>query len=101
MGEMVGMTQATYSRKENGFTRISNSEWELLAKKLDVSLDEIYGEDAKTIIYKNKEGNNNFNFGTIHINIPDFIVNYMELLREQNELLKSENQVLKDQIKDE
>lgn len=96
VANLVGMTQPNYSRKESGITRISKQEWDLIAKKLEVELDDIYEDDASTIIYKNGTGNDNFNFGgTININIPDFVMNYMELLKEQNEILKKENDLLK------
>ncbi len=34
VAEMVGMTQSNYSRKENGFTKMFQPEWELIAKKI-------------------------------------------------------------------
>ena len=67
VADLVGMTQPNYSRKENGFTKISNEEWELLAKKLQIPVEEIYEEEAKTLINKNKEGNNFFLLQSVSI----------------------------------
>jgi len=98
LADLVGMTQANYSRKENGLSKITQQEWELLAKKLNVPIESIFEEEPKNIIYKNIKGNS-FNSGTININIPDFVMNYMELLKTENSQLKSENQNLKEQLK--
>jgi len=96
------ISQSNYSRKENGITRISKQEWERFAKKLDVKVEEIYEEDPATTIYKNNKGNSfrySFNSGTINIHIPDFLVDYIELLRQQNDILNTENQELREKLK--
>lgn len=92
------MTQPNYSRKENGITRINQKEWEYIAQKLDVNTEDIFEEDETTVIYKNNKGNS-FNLGTININVPEFILEYIEFLKQQNELLKEEIQNLKAQTK--
>jgi hypothetical protein len=38
----LGMDTTNYYRRENGVTKISKSEWDLMAKELNVKLDEIY-----------------------------------------------------------
>ena len=99
LADLVGMTQANYSRKENGISKIGQQEWDLLAKKLNVPLENIFEEEPKNIIYKNIKGNS-FNSGTININIPDFVMSYMEMIKNENIELKIENEILKTQIKD-
>ncbi len=96
VANLVGMTQPNYSRKENGLTKISKPEWELLTKKLDVILEDIYEEEPKTTIIDANIKGNSFNSGIINITIPDFILNYIELLQKQNEKLEQEIQRLKD-----
>lgn len=100
IADLLGMTQSNYSRKEKGITRISPQEWEHMAKKLEVELDEIYQPDESNIIYKNNRGNSfsNFNSGTININIPEFVLEYIEVLKEKNECLNEELRVLKSQL---
>lgn len=82
IADLLGMTQPNYSRKENGITRITRQEWEFIARKLDVNIEDIFEQDETTVIYKNNKGNS-FNSGTIHINVPEFVLEYMEFLKEQ------------------
>lgn len=98
IADMLGMTQSNYSRKEKGSTKISIIEWERIAKKLEVPLEDIFEEDEKKMAYVNNNGNNNFNFGTINFNIPDFVLNIIEILQESNKTLTIENQILKEKI---
>lgn len=97
LADLIGMTQSNYSRKETGHSRISTPEWVHIAKKLNVELDEIYEDDDPTIIYKNNRGNS-FNSGTININMPEILIEYIEVLKEQNERLKMENESLRNQL---
>lgn len=96
---MVGMTQSNYSRRESGVRKISNSEWDLLAKKLNVNKEEIFEED-NNLIYNRSKGNSSINnFGNIsYFNVPDFVLEHIELLKVQNLELKEENKLLKEKI---
>ncbi|WP_396146904.1 helix-turn-helix domain-containing protein [Flavobacterium sp.] len=99
LAELVGMTQPNYSRRENGFKKISSQEWDLFAKKLDVNKEQIYEEDNQNVVYKNIKGNS-FNSGNIsYFNVPDFVLEHIELLKVLNKELKEEIQSLKDQLK--
>lgn len=89
LADRIGMSQTNYSRRENGLTRISDKEWDRLAKELEVEKDDIFEEDNPYIVYKNNKGNS-FNSGTIYFNIPDFVLEHIELLKEQNQFLKKE-----------
>ncbi|MFC6267317.1 hypothetical protein [Frigoriflavimonas asaccharolytica] len=61
-------------------------------------MEEIYEEDVpKTYIYKNIKGNS-FNSGTININVPDFVMNYIQLLERKVMNLEEEIQKLKEVI---
>lgn len=97
IADLLGMTQPNYSRKENGITRIPPKEWEFIARKLDVNVEDIFEQDETTVIYKNNRGNS-FNSGTININVPEFVLEYIELLKKENELLKEEIQILQNKL---
>jgi hypothetical protein len=58
-----------------------------------------YKEDNQNVIYKNIKGNS-FNSGNIHyFNMPDFVLEHIELLKEQNKVVKEENNILKEKLK--
>ncbi len=95
LAKLAAMSQPKYSRKESGYDPILKAEWDLLAKVLEVPVEEIFEEDvAKTYIYKNINGNG-FNSGTININVPDFVMNYIQLLEKKVVHLEEELQKLK------
>ncbi|HAH55554.1 MAG TPA: transcriptional regulator [Flavobacterium sp.] len=98
LADLVGMTQSNYSRKENGVKKIVDAEWDKIAKELEVKKEDIYEEDNVRIVYKGDKGSVN-NSGTIHyFNMPDFVLEHIELLKSQNASLKIENQKLKEEI---
>jgi transcriptional regulator with XRE-family HTH domain len=90
LADLIGMTQSNYSRRENGLKKISDTEWNKIAKELKVKKEDIYEEDNQTIIYKNIKGNNSINnCGNIHyFNVPDFVMEHIELLKAQNSELR-------------
>lgn len=90
LADLIGMTQSNYSRRENGLKRISDPEWTKIAKELKVKKEDIYEEDSQTIVYKNIKGNNSINnSGNIHyFNVPDFVMEHIELLKAKNIELK-------------
>lgn len=82
LADLIGISQSNYSRREKGLKKISNMEWVKIAKYLDVAKEEIYESD---------------NFNTIDINhsfkaesftIPNFIIEYIEMLTEKNKQLE-------------
>ena len=83
LADLIGMTQSNYSRRENGLKKISESEWDRIAKGLKVNKEDIYEEDNQNIIFKNIKGNSSvYNSGTIHyFNMPDFVLEHIELLK--------------------
>jgi transcriptional regulator with XRE-family HTH domain len=101
LADLVGMTQPNYSRRENGLKKISDAEWAKIAKELKVNKEDIYEEDNQNVIYKNIKGNNSINnSGNIHyFNMPDFVLEHIELLKEQNKVVKEENNILKEKLK--
>ncbi len=88
LADLIGMSQPNYSRRENGLKKISDAEWTKIAKELKVKKEDIFEEENQTIIYKNIKGNS-FNSGNIHyFNVPDFVMEHIELLKAQNSELK-------------
>lgn len=96
LADLIGMTQSNYSRKENGIKKILDAEWDKIAKELGVNKEDIYEEDSQNIVYKKIKGNSPINnSGNIHyFNMPDFVLEHIELLKTQNAELKIENKVL-------
>lgn len=104
MAKLLHMSQSQYQRRETGEIKISDDEWERIAKVLDVEVEDIKEEDVvQSIInnYDNSSGsyspyiNNNYN-------IPEFMVKsmeeYLDILKQENRQLKDENIKLKQQI---
>ncbi|CAI8808300.1 helix-turn-helix domain-containing protein [Chryseobacterium sp. IT-36CA2] len=53
MAEVIPTDVSNYSRKESGGVSITQTEWQKLAKFLDVSVEEIYEEEEARIIIEN------------------------------------------------
>lgn len=92
MANLVGIGQATYSRKERGTTDVSMEEWIIMAKILGVSIDEIYNPNSRKSLTALKNNDNNFN-------IPLQILNELEQLKKENSELKDEIKKLKAKFK--
>ena len=98
MADLLFMSQSQYQRRERGEIRISDEEWERMAKLLGKETEEIKEEDCITIYnYDNSSGsylgsysgNNNY-----YYNVPEFIMKnqqeYIEMLKEEIKRLKEE-----------
>ena len=89
------MTQSNYSRKENGSAKISLTEWNLLSKKLQVALEDIYEPDESQIFIFNDNATGNGNI--VHnYNIP---MSLWESQQKYTKNLEEENEILKEQLK--
>jgi transcriptional regulator with XRE-family HTH domain len=99
LADLMNMTQSNYSRRENGLKSISEAEWQKFSSILNVEKEDIYEEDSPSVVYKNIKGHS-FNSGNIHyFNIPDFVLEHIDLLKSQIQTLLNENQSLKDKLK--
>lgn len=97
MADFVHMSQSQYQRRERGEIKISDDEWNKLAKVLSVEIEDIKEEDiAQSIInnYDNASGSYSSNINN-NYNIPEFMLKSME---DYIELLKKEIESLKEQI---
>ncbi len=97
MAKILHMTQSQYQRREKGDIKISDEEWERIAKALDTNVENIKEEDPNVHInnYDNNSGNYSASNNYFH-NIPDYI---LENQQEYINLLKKEIQDLKEEIK--
>lgn len=103
MAKLLHMTQSQYQRREKGDIKISDEEWERIAKALDTKVEDIKEGDAnlQIIHYDNQSGNYSASNNYFH-NIPDYILenqqDYINLLKKEIESLKEEVEDLKFQI---
>lgn len=88
MADLVGMRQSTYSRKERGATEITMEEWTLIAKILEVQIDDIYRPNSKKSINSSK---NTYKYS----NVPLHVLAELEQLKKENSQLKEELYKLK------
>lgn len=96
MAKILSTDTSSYSRKENGKSKIHDDEWEKLAKALEVSVDDIKESEFSGIVHNDNSTFNDHsgNYYNQNFNIPNTIIDnlqdYIKLLKEQNESLKKE-----------
>ncbi|WP_027379202.1 helix-turn-helix domain-containing protein [Chryseobacterium daeguense] len=101
MAKILHMTQSQYQRREKGEIKISEEEWERMAKALGTTVDEIKEDDSKKQIINNFDNNDGNYFGSNNYfyNVPDFILEnqqeYINMLKKEIESLKEEIKALK------
>lgn len=105
MAKILHMTQSQYQRREKGEIKISDEEWERIAKALDTNVEDIKEEDS-TIHQINNYDNQSANYSASNNyfhNIPDYILenqqDYINLLKKEIQDLKNEIAALKSQNK--
>ncbi|MCJ7934504.1 MAG: helix-turn-helix transcriptional regulator [Chryseobacterium sp.] len=98
MAKILHMTQSQYQRREKGEIKISDEEWERMAKALDTSIDSIKEEDSSSQVINNFDNNEGSYFGSNNYfyNIPDFLLQNQQ---EYINLLKKEIHELTERIK--
>lgn len=105
MAKILHMTQSQYQRREKGEIKISDEEWERIAKALDTNVEDIKEDDSTQQIINNYDNNDGSYFGSNNYfyNIPDFVLEnqqeYINLLKKEIQDLKEEINVLKSQNK--
>jgi transcriptional regulator with XRE-family HTH domain len=105
MAKILHMTQSQYQRREKGEIKISDEEWERIAKALDTNVEDIKEEDSTQQIINNYDNNDGSYFGSNNYfyNIPDFVLenqqDYINLLKKEIQDLKEEITALKSQNK--
>ncbi|MCU7615796.1 helix-turn-helix transcriptional regulator [Chryseobacterium sp. PBS4-4] len=102
MAKILHMTQSQYQRREKGEIKISDEEWERIAKALDTKVEDIKENDSNLQInnYDNQSSNYSASNNYFH-NIPDYILenqqDYINLLKKEIQNLKEEIITLKSQ----
>lgn len=102
IAKILSTDPSSYSRKENGKSKIYGDEWEKLAKALEVSVDDIKESEFSEIVFNDNSGfNDNFGNHKPNYNILNSVLenleDYISLLKRDIELLKKENEILKSQ----
>lgn len=105
IAEHLNISQSQYQRKEKGEMGITESEWERIAKLLEIDVEEIKENSEVSNVmnnFDNSSGNyigNNNNY----CNIPEYILesqkDYINLLKEENQRLKEKITRLENQNK--
>jgi transcriptional regulator with XRE-family HTH domain len=100
MAKILSTDISSYSRKENGKTKIHDDEWEKIAKALDVPVEDLKGKVAEGIVHNNNstfnDNSGNYNqYYTIPNSIIENLQDYINLLKEENQSLKKEVEDLK------
>jgi len=95
MAKILSTDTSSYSRKENGKSKIHDDEWEKLAKALEVSVEDIKESEISGIVHNENSTLHDQSGSYIHnYNFPQSIIDnlqdYIKLLKEQNEFLKKE-----------
>ncbi|WP_238585052.1 helix-turn-helix domain-containing protein [Chryseobacterium sp. Leaf201] len=95
MAKILSTGISSYSRKENGKSKIYDDEWEKMAKALEVPVEDLKGEATSGIVHnENPIFNDNSGNYNQYFNLPNSILenlqDYIHLLKEQNEQLKKE-----------
>ncbi|HJY14149.1 MAG TPA: helix-turn-helix transcriptional regulator [Flavobacterium sp.] len=81
MANLLDMTQATYSRKERGLTKITIDEWSKIAKILGVDKSEVFEDSSKKEYIST-------NFVKQILTIPAGLVDQIDFLTKENLELK-------------
>ena len=92
IAEKLFMDVSNYNRRESGLSKITISEWEKLAKILEVPLNEIYETDEKQFFICKDSASQNYQ-GTNNIYaVPESLLEnqqkYISKLEEENAALK-------------
>ena len=83
MAACIGKNVSSYNRKENGEIKINHKEWQILAKELDASLEDIY-ESEESLIFvfnDNASGIGNGIGNTVNYTTPNCLGNSKKVYR--------------------
>ncbi len=102
MADILCIDVSNYNKREKGICKITSSEWQLLAKKLTVTVDDIYEQDDNIIVNCDNQSVGIVN-GTNNIyTVPEFLLDnqqkYISKIEEEITTLKTENTSLKEEI---
>lgn len=99
MAKLLHMTQSQYQRREKGDIKISDEDWERIAKALNTTVDDIKEVDSAVHQINNNQSADYSLSNKYFHNIPDYILenqqDYINLLKKEIQDLKSEINILK------
>ncbi|RXM52623.1 MULTISPECIES: helix-turn-helix transcriptional regulator [unclassified Chryseobacterium] len=102
VADYIATDVSNYSRKESGDVRIIQDEWDKLARFLEVPIEDIYEDEAASVIVNNDHPvfndrsssagviTNQNNYDNIPGSVIENLQGYIALLKEENERLKEE-----------
>lgn len=90
MANLLDMTQATYSRKERGLTKITSAEWDRITEVLDADRSEVFEDNFKRDTIST-------NFTKRSSTIPNSLLDQIAFLTKQNLELKEKLKKLENQ----
>jgi transcriptional regulator with XRE-family HTH domain len=93
----LGMDTTNYNRRETGVTKISKREWDLMAKELDVKLEDIYEPEDGVYIMQVESASGKFSGSQNFFTGQDEFV--FETMKKYIAKLEEENEFLKEQVK--
>jgi transcriptional regulator with XRE-family HTH domain len=64
---LLEMETSNYNRRENGVTKISNREWDKMAKLLTCKLEEIYEPEDGVYVINNENASGNYSGSHNHL----------------------------------
>jgi len=94
MADLLNMDVSNYNRRESGQIKISAEQWQILAKELAVSLEDIYETDENLIFIFN-DSSTGGNIVT-HYSLPQDV---LELYKKHINVLEQEIYSLKELLK--
>lgn len=105
IAKILSTDPSSYSRKENGKSKIHDDEWEKLAKALDVPVEDLKEDLISGVVHNENstfnDTSNSGNYYNQNFNIPNSVLenlqDYISLLKRDIELLKKENENLRSQ----
>ncbi len=96
MGDLLGITQSQYNRRETGVTKLTKKEWDKMAQILDTTLENIYEPEDGMYIINNENANGNYSGSQNHFHqLPDHV---LETMRKYIAKLEEENKSLTEEI---
>ena len=93
IADLLCMDVANYHRREKGAAKIPFSQWEQLAKILEVPLEDIYEGDDGQVVICNNSASVNYQGSNNTCSVPDFLLatqqKYIQKLEEEIAELKA------------
>jgi transcriptional regulator with XRE-family HTH domain len=96
LADLLCIDVSNYNRREKGQIKISNLEWEKIAKELQVNVEEIYESDDTMFFICKDNATGNYQ-GNNHIySIPEY---FLENQKKYIQMLEAQIEVLKEKLK--